>query len=117
MNAGKIGILTGGGDVPGLNSVIKTVVYRASEMGRDVTGIRRGCGPRRRARGRGRHRGGAAGAQAQEDRAQAHYRAAGGCAGRPVNVARAGRATIRRTVPVPDAERHFHALSFHFLID
>jgi hypothetical protein len=25
--AGKIGILTGGGDVPGLNSVIKSVVY------------------------------------------------------------------------------------------
>src|ERR1700688_4029687 len=42
MNAGKIGILTGGGDVPGLNSVIKTVVYRASEIGRQVTGIRRG---------------------------------------------------------------------------
>jgi 6-phosphofructokinase len=42
MKAGKIGILTGGGDVPGLNSVIKTVVYRASEMGRAVTGIRRG---------------------------------------------------------------------------
>jgi len=42
MKAGKIGILTGGGDVPGLNAVIKTVVYRASEMGRGVTGIRRG---------------------------------------------------------------------------
>jgi 6-phosphofructokinase len=40
--ASKIGILTGGGDVPGLNSVIKSVVYRASEMGRTVTGIRRG---------------------------------------------------------------------------
>jgi ATP-dependent phosphofructokinase / diphosphate-dependent phosphofructokinase len=40
--AGKIGILTGGGDVPGLNSVIKTVVYRSSEVGRQVTGIRRG---------------------------------------------------------------------------
>jgi 6-phosphofructokinase len=38
----KIGILTGGGDVPGLNSVIKSVVYRASEMGRSVVGIRRG---------------------------------------------------------------------------
>lgn len=37
-----IGILTGGGDVPGLNSVIKSVVYRASEMGRRVIGIRRG---------------------------------------------------------------------------
>jgi 6-phosphofructokinase 1 len=38
----KIGILTGGGDVPGLNSVIKSVVYRASEMGRSVIGIRKG---------------------------------------------------------------------------
>jgi 6-phosphofructokinase 1 len=42
IKAGKIGILTGGGDVPGLNSVIKTVVYRGSEVGRQVTGIRRG---------------------------------------------------------------------------
>jgi 6-phosphofructokinase 1 len=43
MPAGNhIGILTGGGDVPGLNSVIKSVVYRASEMGRRVIGIRRG---------------------------------------------------------------------------
>jgi 6-phosphofructokinase len=38
----RIGILTGGGDVPGLNSVIKSVVYRASELGWDVIGIRRG---------------------------------------------------------------------------
>src|SRR6266508_2211944 len=38
----KIGILTGGGDVPGLNSVIKSVVYRASELGWEVLGIRRG---------------------------------------------------------------------------
>src|SRR6202043_1333964 len=38
----KIGILTGGGDVPGLNSVIKSVVYRASELGRPVMGIRKG---------------------------------------------------------------------------
>jgi ATP-dependent phosphofructokinase / diphosphate-dependent phosphofructokinase len=42
MKAGKIGILTGGGDVPGLNAVIKTVVYRCAEIGREVTGIRRG---------------------------------------------------------------------------
>ena len=42
MAAKKIGILTGGGDVPGLNPVIKSVVYRASEIGREVTGIRRG---------------------------------------------------------------------------
>jgi len=38
----RIGILTGGGDVPGLNSVIKSVVYRATELGYDVLGIRRG---------------------------------------------------------------------------
>jgi 6-phosphofructokinase len=38
----RIGILTGGGDVPGLNAVIKSVVYRATEMGADVLGIRRG---------------------------------------------------------------------------
>jgi 6-phosphofructokinase 1 len=38
----RIGILTGGGDVPGLNSVIKGVVYRATEIGADVVGIRRG---------------------------------------------------------------------------
>ena len=37
-----IGILTGGGDVPGLNSVIKGVVYRASEVDCSVIGIRRG---------------------------------------------------------------------------
>jgi len=40
--AKRIGILTGGGDVPGLNSVIKGVTYRASEAGFEVTGIRRG---------------------------------------------------------------------------
>jgi 6-phosphofructokinase len=38
----RIGILTGGGDVPGLNSVIKSVVYGSSEIGRTVTGIRKG---------------------------------------------------------------------------
>src|SRR5579883_1488038 len=42
MAAKRIGILTGGGDVPGLNSVIKTVVYRGSELGCEVIGIRRG---------------------------------------------------------------------------
>jgi ATP-dependent phosphofructokinase / diphosphate-dependent phosphofructokinase len=42
MSAKRIGILTGGGDVPGLNSVIKSVVYRASEIGCEVLGIRRG---------------------------------------------------------------------------
>jgi 6-phosphofructokinase len=38
----RIGILTGGGDVPGLNSVIKSVVYRAKELNGEVIGIRRG---------------------------------------------------------------------------
>jgi ATP-dependent phosphofructokinase / diphosphate-dependent phosphofructokinase len=38
----RIGILTGGGDVPGLNSVIKTVTYRSSENDIDVLGLRRG---------------------------------------------------------------------------
>jgi ATP-dependent phosphofructokinase / diphosphate-dependent phosphofructokinase len=42
MAAKRIGILTGGGDVPGLNSVIKTVVYRGSEIDCEVIGIRRG---------------------------------------------------------------------------
>ena len=42
MSAKRIGILTGGGDVPGLNSVIKSVVYRSSELGGEVIGIRRG---------------------------------------------------------------------------
>ena len=35
-------MLTGGGDVPGLNSVIKSVTYRATELGMEVVGIRRG---------------------------------------------------------------------------
>lgn len=38
----RLGILTGGGDVPGLNSVIKSVVYRGFENECDVIGIRRG---------------------------------------------------------------------------
>jgi 6-phosphofructokinase len=38
----RIGILTGGGDVPGLNSVIKSVTYRATELGAEALGIRRG---------------------------------------------------------------------------
>jgi len=42
MSVRRIGILTGGGDVPGLNSVIKTVVYRGSEIDCEVIGIRRG---------------------------------------------------------------------------
>ena len=38
----RIGILTGGGDVPGLNPAIKAVVDRATEKGHDVVGLRRG---------------------------------------------------------------------------
>jgi ATP-dependent phosphofructokinase / diphosphate-dependent phosphofructokinase len=38
----RIGILTGGGDVPGLNSVIKEVTYRSTENDCEVFGIRRG---------------------------------------------------------------------------
>ncbi|HEY7247069.1 MAG TPA: 6-phosphofructokinase [Xanthobacteraceae bacterium] len=38
----RVGILTGGGDVAGLNAVIKTVVYRSSENDIDVVGLRRG---------------------------------------------------------------------------
>lgn len=40
----KIGILTGGGDVPGLNPCIKAVVYRAVDEGHEVVGVRRGWG-------------------------------------------------------------------------
>src|SRR6266568_1958905 len=38
----RIGVLTGGGDVPGLNSVIKSIVYRGSEIHCEIVGIRRG---------------------------------------------------------------------------
>ena len=40
----RIAILTGGGDVPGLNSAIKQVVSRAQREGISVVGIRRGWG-------------------------------------------------------------------------
>ena len=39
---GTIAILTGGGDVPGLNPCIKTLVYRAASEGIRPLGIRRG---------------------------------------------------------------------------
>lgn len=42
MASKRIGILTGGGDVPGLNSVIKGVTYRGDEENCEVIGIRRG---------------------------------------------------------------------------
>ena len=38
----RIGILTGGGDVPGLNVAIKAVVNRAADHGIEVVGLRRG---------------------------------------------------------------------------
>jgi 6-phosphofructokinase len=38
----KVGILTGGGDVPGLNPAIKAVVERANDEGWDAIGIRKG---------------------------------------------------------------------------
>jgi 6-phosphofructokinase len=42
MSSKRIGILTGGGDVPGLNSVIKEVVFRGTENDCEIIGIRRG---------------------------------------------------------------------------
>ncbi len=42
MQKKTLGILTGGGDVPGLNPCIKAVVLRALEVGYRVLGIRRG---------------------------------------------------------------------------
>ena len=39
---GRIGILTGGGDVPGLNPAIRSVTIRALREGYEVIGIRRG---------------------------------------------------------------------------
>src|SRR5258705_4613271 len=35
----RIGVLTGGGDAPGLNPAIKGVVYRASERGIETVGL------------------------------------------------------------------------------
>jgi 6-phosphofructokinase len=40
----RIGILTGGGDVPGLNPCIKAVVNRVAEQGHEVVGFKRGWG-------------------------------------------------------------------------
>lgn len=40
----KIGILTGGGDVPGLNPCIKAVVNRVAQEGHTIVGFRRGWG-------------------------------------------------------------------------
>lgn len=40
----RIGILTGGGDVPGLNPCIKAAVFHAQDAGLEIVGIRRGWG-------------------------------------------------------------------------
>jgi 6-phosphofructokinase len=40
--AKRVGILTGGGDVPGLNTAIKTFVWRMQDAGYEVLGLRRG---------------------------------------------------------------------------
>lgn len=42
MATKRIGILTGGGDVPGLNAVIKSVTYRGCDDDIEVLGLRRG---------------------------------------------------------------------------
>jgi 6-phosphofructokinase 1 len=42
VRKGVIGILTGGGDVPGLNPAIRAVTFRALREGYEVIGIRRG---------------------------------------------------------------------------
>jgi len=38
----RVGILTGGGDVPGLNTVVKGLVWALEEAGCEVVGLRRG---------------------------------------------------------------------------
>ena len=38
----RIGILTGGGDVPGLNPCIRSITLNADDLGWEVTGFRRG---------------------------------------------------------------------------
>src|ERR1700730_13432276 len=38
----RIGILTGGGDVPGLNAAIKSFVWRLADDGHEIVGLRRG---------------------------------------------------------------------------
>src|SRR4029434_4190066 len=38
-NSIRVGVLTGGGDAPGLNPAIKGLVYRGSELGQEVVGL------------------------------------------------------------------------------
>src|SRR5687768_17702666 len=35
----RVGVLTGGGDAPGLNPAIKGLVYRGSELGLEIIGL------------------------------------------------------------------------------
>lgn len=42
MAVRRLGVLTGGGDVPGLNAAIKAIAYRAEPLGIEVVGIRLG---------------------------------------------------------------------------
>ena len=42
VKKGTIGVLTGGGDVPGLNPAIRAVTFRALREGYRVLGLRRG---------------------------------------------------------------------------
>src|SRR5262245_25478067 len=42
MAVKRIGMLTGGGDVPGLNAVIKSAAYGSSENNIEILGLRRG---------------------------------------------------------------------------
>ena len=35
----RVGVLTGGGDAPGLNPAIKGLVYRGSQLGLEVIGL------------------------------------------------------------------------------
>lgn len=42
MTIRRIGVLTGGGDVPGLNPCIKAITRRATELGWEIVGFRRG---------------------------------------------------------------------------
>jgi len=38
----RVAILTGGGDVPGLNMCLKSLVYRAIDLGYEPLGVRKG---------------------------------------------------------------------------
>src|SRR5947209_4954902 len=42
QRARRLGILTGGGDVPGINAAIKAIVYRAEPEQIQIVGIRQG---------------------------------------------------------------------------